>query len=534
MCRGLSPSALRGADMAVLTSKTPARPLTADGEALDEGDALRSKCVIWPDGRIMVARSHSYDSDIAGVIAAARRMGVPVGVVETVDLGRVREAYVGTKKLTARDQSFRPMHEVKLEVINLVTAAVEQGATDLILVVEPEGTTMRLRIDGECSDRTVWANAATFGHQLCRAAYTACTQNDANYDPGRFQSASLARDDEKNPFIDLWPEGVQALRLHFNPVGPGGRGRNLALRILYDRGTVGDDFQGLGFAAEHERAFRDLMEDGMGLAFLSGPTGSGKTTALECLMRSIGTTFPGENLMSVEDPPEFKMPDVIQLSVTNTRSEEDRGEAFTEAIAGCMRSNPDRMMVGEVRTLSSASLLFQFSLTGHPAYSTIHANSALAIPSRLAEMGVARYLLRDPSIVRFLEAQRLVRRLCPHCKVAIGDDAVPPDVIDVIATRYPQASRLFAHNPDGCRHCRGGFSGRTVVSEIVLPDEDLLSLLIDGRRTEAETYWARNLGGKPMVEHAIAKVASGEISAQLIRYDAVRKQWDLRKVGRTS
>ena len=516
--------------MAGLLSRTPARPLTAAGEALDEGDALRSKCVIWPDGRIQVARSHSFDSEIAGAIAAARRMGVPVGGIETVDLGRLREAYVGVKTPAGRE--FRPMHEVKLEVINLVSDAVERGATDLILVVEPEGTTMRLRIDGECGERVTWSGAATFGHQLCRAAYTACTQNDANYDPIKFQSASLARDDERNPFIDLWPDGVQALRLHFNPVGPGGRGRNLALRILYDRGTVGDDFCGLGFAAAHEQAFRELMEDGCGLGFLSGPTGSGKTTALECLMRRIGLAFPGENLMSVEDPPEFKMPHVIQLSVTNTRSEEDRGEAFTEAIAGCMRSNPDRMMVGEVRARSSASLLFQFALTGHPAYSTIHANSALGIPSRLAEMGVERYLLRDPSIVRFLEAQRLVRRLCPQCRIAAAEGELERDLVELLVRRHPDA-RLFLHNPEGCGHCRQGFVGRTVVAEFIQPDEDLLSLLIDGKRTDAERHWMERLGGTPMVEHAITKVASGEISARLIRYDPVRKQWDLRKVGRT-
>jgi type II secretory ATPase GspE/PulE/Tfp pilus assembly ATPase PilB-like protein len=515
------------------TAEDTKTPLTAAGGQLDEGDGLRAKCAIWADGRVIVARHHSEDSDIAYVIAAARRMGVPIGTTEYVDLGRIREAYAGSRKAVLRnDVSARPMSEIRQEVINQINDAVSKGATDLILVVEPEAAYTRLRIDGECTTPNIWQGAAAFGHQLCRAAYTACTQNDANYDATRFQSASLARDDERNPFAEQWPTGVQALRMHFNPVGPGGRGRNLALRILYDRGAVGDDFAGLGFAAEQEQAFRALMEDGSGLAFFSGPTGSGKTTGLECLMRSIGTAFPGENLMSVEDPPEFKMPGVIQLAVTNTRNEEDRSEAFTEAIAGCMRSNPDRMMVGEVRARASASLLFQFALTGHPAYSTIHANDALGIPSRLAEMGVERYLLRDPSIVRFLEAQRLVRRLCPACKVAAKESQLESGLIEEVLSRQPDA-RFFVHNPDGCGKCRGGFVGRTVVAEYAQPDETLLSLLIDGRRTDAEVHWADRLGGKAMVEHGITKVAAGEVSARMIRFDRVRSKWDLRKVGRT-
>lgn len=513
------------------TTEAP-KPVTAPGGVLDEGPALRQKCAIFPDGRLLISRTHQMDSDVSGAIAMAKRMGIPIGAPQFVDLGRIREAYAGCdEKRAEADASRRPMHDIKMEVINLINQAVDKRATDMIVVVDAEGTSVKHRIDGDMSPPIVWSGASDFGHKLCRAAFLACAQNDANYDRTRCQSSALARDADGNSFSDMWPEGVQALRMHFNPVGPGGRGRNLALRILYDRGEVGEDFTGLGFDPVHETALETLMEDGHGLGFFSGPTGSGKTTALECLMRTIGECYPGENLMSVEDPPEFQMKHVIQLSVTNTKSESDRGEAFTEAIAGCMRSNPDRMMVGEVRTLASAQLLFQFALSGHPAYSTIHSNNALGIVTRLAEMGVAPYLLRDPSVIRFLQAQRLVRKLCPHCRVPAVEADLSPALVEHLVRLHPSAAPHLA-NPKGCPHCRSGYVGRTVVAEVVRPDEELLSRLVAGRRTEAESYWQGDLGGRPMAGHAMAKAAAGEIAVDLLRYDATRRMWDLRKVGR--
>jgi type II secretory ATPase GspE/PulE/Tfp pilus assembly ATPase PilB-like protein len=303
------------------------------------------------------------------------------------------------------------------------------------------------------------------------------------------------------------PEGVQAVRLQFNPVGYSGR--HLVMRLLYAGHAAGHSIGELGFDSEQVQILCGFAENQTGIIVISGPTGSGKTTTLERLMRRIVENNPGESVLSVEDPPEYRIPGVVQLPVSNMRCDEDRDAAYTEAIAAALRSDPDRIMIGEVRTRAAAHHAFEAAMTGHQVLTTLHANDSLSIVPRLMDVGVESYKLRDSSLVCGLVAQRLVRTLCPKCrrKYDINKTDLPLEcVVRLRAVLRDQPVWLPSR---GCDECRGGYCGRTVLAEIIRPDQKLLDLLCLGERQAAQRYWLTVLNGRTLLHHAIEKMIEG-------------------------
>jgi len=229
-------------------------------------------------------------------------------------------------------------------------------------------------------------------------------------------------------------------------------------------------------------------------------------------MRLIVGRNPGECVLSVEDPPEYKLPGVIQLPVSNLRSDEDRDVAYADAVAAALRSDPDRIMIGEVRTRATAHHAFKAAMTGHQVLTTLHANDALGVVPRFRDIGVDSYKLRDPSLVRAVLMQRLLKRLCPRCRRAV--DPCRAGLSRDLARRltgFLQGRPVFLPGPGCGAACRQGFVGRTVVAELILPDQKLLSLLCTGERQAAEKHWKERLGGLSMLDNAILKIGDGHI-----------------------
>jgi type II secretory ATPase GspE/PulE/Tfp pilus assembly ATPase PilB-like protein len=352
---------------------------------------------------------------------------------------------------------------------------------------------------GEASVR--WR--AEHGRQICMTAYAMAAEGgtaDANYDPFSYQAGRI---------MTGLPGGVQAVRLQFNPVGYSGR--HLVMRLLYTGHAVGQSVGELGFSPAQVESLIDFTESQTGIVVISGPTGSGKTTTLERLMRRIVLHNPGESVLSVEDPPEYKIHGVVQLPVANMRNDGDRDGAYTEAIAAALRSDPDRIMIGEIRTRAAAHHAFEAAMTGHQVLTTVHANDALGIVPRLMDIGVEHYKLRDFSLVRGLVAQRLVRRLCQRCRrpSSLAAAAFPPDM--TARLRMVLQDRPFWMPGSGCPGCRNGYDGRTVIAEIIRPDQKMLDLLCAGERQAAQCYWQDCLGGRAFAQHAIEKIADGLI-----------------------
>jgi type II secretory ATPase GspE/PulE/Tfp pilus assembly ATPase PilB-like protein len=485
--------------------------VTCDGGAVRTSAALRDKVAIFAGGRCLISREHADDVDVISLIALARRLGFPTKSPEFVDLGSLRNIYSDGALQPSLSFPDKPIHDdtaMQREVQGLLSRAAAVQASDIHIVVDSDFANVRVRIDGELQPMASGAGSsiqwrAEHGHQICLTAYAMAAEGgtaDSNYDPFGYQAGRI---------MTGLPHGVQAVRLQFNPVGY--NGRHLVMRLLYTGHAAGHSIRDLGFSTAQIETLIGFIENKTGIVVISGPTGSGKTTTLERLMRRIVESNPGDSVLSVEDPPEYKIPGVIQLPVSNMRNDADRDDAYTEAIAAALRSDPDRIMIGEVRTRAAAHHAFEAAMTGHQVLTTVHANDALGIVPRLMDIGVETYKLRDSSLLRGLVAQRLVRRLCPHCRRQ--SDPKSADLPSGMAKRLQVILEChpFWLPGVGCGFCRRGYGGRTVLGEIIRPDQKLLDLLCAGERQAASRYWLGVLGGQTFSQHAIEKIIEGVI-----------------------
>ena len=245
---------------------------------------------------------------------------------------------------------------------------------------------------------------------------------------------------------------------------PSSYGERVVLRLL-DKDSAEIDLNNLGFSDYVNANYRKALKSNEGIILVTGPTGSGKTTTLYAGLREINDN--SQNILTVEDPVEYTLAGVGQTQV-NTRS----GYTFASGLRSILRQDPDIVMVGEIRDSETASIAIQASLTGHLVLSTIHTNSAIGAIARLRDMGVESYLLA--SSIRVVLAQRLVRRLCNHCKK-------PSEENTNLLTRFNLSSDKSYYEASGCQECSfTGYSGRLAIAELVEVDETLKQMIHDG------------------------------------------------------
>ena len=212
----------------------------------------------------------------------------------------------------------------------------------------------------------------------------------------------------------------------------------------------------------------------------------------------------------MEDPPEYPIPGARQMPVTNANTEEEKAEQFGLALNAALRSDPDVLMVGETRSLSAANLVFKGALSGHLVWTTLHANSAPAIVTRLRDMGVQSYMLGDPELLKGLVSQRLFQKLCPYCRMPAKEHLDNPAVKRLrIALGDFGLENTFIKGP-GCKFCNGrGIKGRLGIQEMILPDATFLQLMIGGETRKAIDYWTSDLNGRPMKDVALERMLIG-------------------------
>ncbi len=311
----------------------------------------------------------------------------------------------------------------------------------------------------------------------------------------------------------MLPHNVLAIRLQFNPIAFGSQ--YLVMRLLYadDNPEGSSDLRSLGLGKYEEDLFYKMRSMAVGLNVVAGPTGSGKSTTLQRnLIKLLQEKNYQINLLTVEDPPEYPIPGARQMPVTNANTEEEKNEQFTKALSAALRSDPDVILVGETRSLSTAELTFKGALSGHGVWTTLHANSAPAIVTRLRDMGIQPYLLNDPELVKGLVSQRLFRKLCPNCRQSIKTKEGTPEFERLRnALGDYGIENVYVSGP-GCKACGyKGFKGRMAVDEIILPDSRFLRLMIDNETAKAIDYWVSELNGRPLKDAAIERMIKGQI-----------------------
>lgn len=278
-------------------------------------------------------------------------------------------------------------------------------------------------------------------------------------------------------------------------------GESAVLRIL-DRNAVPLELDGLGLAPGVAGALRQAARAPHGIFLVTGPTGSGKTTTLYALLE----TFTGstKKVLSVEDPVEYHFEHVSQTQVAP-----QLGLTFAAALRSFLRQDPDVILVGEIRDPETAAVAVQAAMTGHLVLASIHANDALAVLPRLLDMGVEPYQLA--AAFRGAVAQRLVRRLCPHCR-----EAGPPSEAELIfAADHGLAAPLRTFRPRGCPACKGGgFKGRSPIAEAFLADEAMLRAIADRRPAAEIAALARKAGLAGMAADGLDKAVRGETTLE--------------------
>ncbi len=243
----------------------------------------------------------------------------------------------------------------------------------------------------------------------------------------------------------------------------------------------------------------ESIQSPYGLALVTGPTGSGKSTTLYSCLNQLNE--PKVNICTVEDPVEYKFKGMNQVQV-----KAQVGLTFSSALRAFLRQDPDIIMVGEVRDQETAEICLRAALTGHFVLSTIHTNDALSAVTRLQDMGIEPFLLS--CALRVLEAQRLVRRLCPNCKE-------PYEVTAEMAEHHRLTPGETFYRPKGCLQCRRlGYRGRVGVFEVVRITPRLTQLIQKRAPLDQLRKAAREEGMKMLFDSALDKVRQGLTSLE--------------------
>lgn len=278
---------------------------------------------------------------------------------------------------------------------------------------------------------------------------------------------------------------------------PSSHGESIVMRIL-DKSSLVLGLGELGFLSDDQEEFQKFIRLPDGIILVTGPTGSGKTTTLYACLNYINK--PDRKIITVEDPVEYEMPGINQVMVKT-----DIGMTFAAALRAMLRQAPNVIMIGEIRDAETANIAINASLTGHLVFSTLHTNDAPSAVARLSDIGVKRFLIA--SAVRAVIAQRLVRKLCPICKVPTELNEREARILNVDAAQAMQSS-IFG--PGACEQCRGnGYRGRMGIFEIFKIDDEVRHMINRDLTSPQLRRRARELGMRTLREDGIRKVLSG-------------------------
>ncbi len=357
----------------------------------------------------------------------------------------------------------------------ILRAAAREGASDVHCEPKEDALVVRFRLDGEMREH----------------ARLPLAQRDAILARGKI-TGGMDITEKRLPQDGraMLQEKGRRFHLRLNTV-PTVHGESLVVRLL-DQSMPAQDFAQLGLSEAQSKALAGALTGPAGLIFLTGPTGSGKTTTLHAALHTFN--HKARAIHTLEEPVEYEFPGIRQTEIR-----EKVGLTFATSLRALLRQNPDVILVGETRDTETAQLAVRAALTGHLVLSTLHTNDALSAIPRLRDLGVESFLLA--AALRLLAAQRLVRRLCAECKEPHPESAR-------LATQHGVPGARF-YRPAGCPACRGrGFRGRLAIHEVI-PVQKLLPLIAaDAPLAELAALRDRE-GWCTLWQHGLAAAGAG-------------------------
>jgi type II secretory ATPase GspE/PulE/Tfp pilus assembly ATPase PilB-like protein len=396
--------------------------------------------------------------------------------------------------------------ERQRSLARIISNASKLRASDVQIRVLLNGTEVKIRVNGRMQDLTKLGSQE--GQEMIRAAFAVATGQGASGTDSTFQQGAMFQKS------GLLPSRVEMIRLQYSPTSDS-RGA-LVMRLKYVGGDAETDVDSLGYSRQQTLDLKKMRLKTSGMYIFAGKVSSGKTTTLQRCLNSMYIEKRGEiSIFAAEDPKELDLPGAIQAQISAGNSHND---AFKSAMKAALRSDPNVIVLGEIRSEELTSMALEAAKTGHALWTTVHAGSALGILNRLINLGADREDLKDPRTVGGLIYQRLVGVMCRTCRVPFREAITSGRLDAELAQRFVSLTRQdgdsYFVRGDGCEECFMGLTGRTVVAETIRPDARLLDIYMDESRMKAENYWLTpvkegGLGGAPVIHHAMVKAGAG-------------------------
>lgn len=426
------------------------------------------------DIRKLISEFYGFKSSIVGAEDQFSDLGVDLGNLE--QYVRLRP----TEEIQATDQ------HIKNAVDYLFGYAFEQDASDIHIEPKRNETLIRLRIDGMLHNV----------YRLPKTIHTALISRIKTL--ARLDIAEKRRPQDGRIKVGRQSQEIE-IRVSTLPVA---FGEKAVLRIL-NPDVLFQDLGNLGLTPPDLLKYEEFISSPHGIILVTGPTGSGKSTTLYSTLRHIGS--PEKNITTVEDPIEMVFEDFNQIAV-----QPQVGITFGNILRNILRQDPDIIMIGELRDKETAEHAVQAALTGHLVLSTLHTNDAPSAVTRLIDLGIEPFLITSTLIGSV--AQRLMRRICIHCKEDFHDGQ---DKIMDVGLDVKTKGKLKLSRGRGCTRCRGtGYLGRQAVFEIMPFSEKLRQLTLTDREVGALREAARSEGMTMLRDNAIKIMLSGQTTYQ--------------------
>jgi general secretion pathway protein E/type IV pilus assembly protein PilB len=367
---------------------------------------------------------------------------------------------------------------------DLIHEALSLKSSDIHLEINEKDALVRMRIDGRLLDR----------FRVHRADYPAIInkikiRSNLDISEKRLPQDGRIQFSENDISLDL--------RVSIIPTR---NGEKVVMRLLSkDAGKL--KLENVGFSEKQLKSYREIIRSQNGIILISGPTGSGKTTTLYATLSELNTG--DTNILTIEDPIEYTINRINQVQV-----KESIGLDFSKALRSFLRQDPDIIMIGEIRDKETANMAIRAALTGHLVFSTIHTNSAWATVSRLIDMGIPPFLVS--ATLRLSMAQRLVRKLCTHCKAEAYVDE-----LSIEKRLAGQLSGITLYQASGCEKCyHSGYAGRAALHEMIPINEELRQTI--GKHETRESYIQDTFHIESLADQAIKLVQRGITSLEEI------------------
>lgn len=413
---------------------------------------------------------------------------------EKVGLQLVRETETGEELLSLESLESDESSPVVKLINTTIFDAITNRASDIHIEATSEGVIIRYRIDGVLHQATDPIQIKNLPQIISRIKVISELDISETRIPqdGRFK---------------IW---LNNRSIDFRvSILPTVLGENAVIRILDKENTANElkglKLENLGLNSEHLKIWNKIVSVPYGLILITGPTGSGKSTTLYAALSKINRTT--EKVITIEDPVEYQLEGVMQIQVA-----EKKGLTFAKGLRSILRHDPDKILVGEIRDPETAKIAIQSAQTGHLVFSTVHANNVFEVFARFAHMGIDRFSLVSSLIC--VAGQRLVRVLCPYCKVPYKPSL---DLLKELSMSNKTNSDFTFFEKKGCKECNGtGFKGRTSIMEILLLDDEIKELIVSGQQTYKIKDAATKKGMSTLRQSALDLVSQGKTTIEEI------------------